>query len=222
MNDIIINPIDNHKYTLILLHGMNSSPNELLHIANVIKLNFKFLKIILLHSPNIDIDWPDGKEFNVNSWYNYYTRNDNLMIHDNINKINYKEKYLKINNIIKKENCLVGKNVILGGYSQGGTLAYDIILNSFNLIKAGFIFHSIFMDNIIRINKIKNIQIPIFIVSGKKDNIYNFKFQEKMINLLRSKDILIYWKILENITHCEYSNEEEIFFKKSLQLIFNT
>ena len=222
MNDIIINPIDEHKYTLILLHGMYSNPNDLLDISKILKNTFNFLKIILVHSPTIDIDWPDGKECNVNSWYNYYTRNDNLMEHDNINKIQFKEQYLRIDKIIKNENRLIGNNVILGGYSQGGTLVYDIVLNSNNLIKAGFIFHSVFMDNIIRINNIKNIQTPIFIVSGKKDNIYNFKLQEQMINLLKSKNARIYWKILNNIGHCEYSNDEEIFFKKSLQLIFNT
>lgn len=222
MNDIIINPIDEHKYTLILLHGMYSNPNDLLDISKILKNTFNFLKIILVHSPIIDIDWPDGKECNVNSWYNYYTRNDNLMEHDNINKIQFKEQYLRIDKIIKNENRLIKNNVILGGYSQGGTLVYDIVLNSNNLIKAGFIFHSVFMDNIIQINNIKNIQIPIFIVSGKKDNIYNFKLQEQMINLLKSKNVPIYWKILNNIGHCEYSNDEEIFFKKSLQLIFNT
>ena len=222
MNDIIINPIDEHKYTLILLHGMYSNPNDLLDISKILKNTFNFLKIILVHSPIIDIDWPDGKECNVNSWYNYYTRNDNLMEHDNINKIQFKEQYLRIDKIIKNENRLIKNNVILGGYSQGGTLVYDIVLNSNNLIKAGFIFHSVFMDNIIQINNIKNIQIPIFIVSGKKDNIYNFKLQEQMINLLKSTNVPIYWKILNNIGHCEYSNDEEIFFKKSLQLIFNT
>lgn len=222
MNDIIINPIDEHKYTLILLHGMYSNPNDLLDISKILKNTFNFLKIILVHSPIIDIDWPDGKECNVNSWYNYYTRNDNLMEHDNINKIQFKEQYLRIDKIIKNENRLIKNNVILGGYSQGGTLVYDIVLNSNNLIKAGFIFHSVFMDNIIQINNIKNIKIPIFIVSGKKDNIYNFKLQEQMINLLKSTNVPIYWKILNNIGHCEYSNDEEIFFKKSLQLIFNT
>lgn len=222
MNDIIINPINNHKYTLILLHGMSSNPKDLLHIANVLKKCFNFLKIIIPHSPNIDIDWPDGKEFNVNSWYNYYTRNDNLMLHDDINKIQFKQQYLRIDKYIKDENRLIGNNVILGGYSQGGTLVYDILLNSNNLIKGGFIFHSVFMNNIIRINNIKNINIPLFIVSSKKDNIYNFKLQEKMINLLKRKNINIYWKILDNIAHCEYSNREEIFFKKSLELIFNT
>ena len=222
MNDIIINPTDEHKYTIILLHGMYSNPNDLLYVSNILKNSFNFLKIILVHSPIIDINWPEGKECNVNSWYNYYTRNDNLMIHDNINKIQFKEQYLRIDKIIKNENCLIGNNVILGGYSQGGTLVYDIVFNSNNLIKAGFIFHSVFMDNIIRINNIKNIETPIFIVSGKKDNIYNFKLQEQMINLLKSKNARIYWKILNNIGHCEYSNDEEIFFKKSLQLIFNT
>ena len=70
-------PKNIHKFTLILLHGMNMNINTLYKMVKKLQYYNKNLKIILPIAEKININWPNGIEYNISSWYNYYTRNDN-------------------------------------------------------------------------------------------------------------------------------------------------
>ena len=206
MSETIIYPKSIHKWTFIILHGMYSSANDIHNNFSNISNFFPNMKFILIESPIRNIDWPDGVEYNVKSWYNYYSRNDNKNFHDIIDVKQFNDQILRIETYIKNElDILKNNNVILSGYSQGGTLIFDLVLNSKYKVKSGIILHSVFMDNVIDINNIKNKKIPLHIISGEKDKIYNLRLQRSMINKLRLKNIYIDWKILNNISHCEFS-----------------
>jgi phospholipase/carboxylesterase len=174
----IFNSINKHLYTLILLHGMNMQISELIDLCNYLQKNIKHLKIILPSAPKRNISWPNGTEYNILSWYDYFTCNNNKYEHDLINYSHFNYQTNKIYKILDKELILLNnnaKNIIIGGFSQGGTLAFNIGLNyKYNL--GGIIgIHTIFMNNIININNANN--IPIYLFSGKKDKIYNINFQ---------------------------------------------
>lgn len=212
-----------HKFTLILLHGMNMNIISLYKTVKLLQDYNNNIKIILPVAPKINIDWPDGKEYNVLSWYNYYTRYDNMFKHDIINIDDFNNQSNRIYKILDKEIDLLGdsKKIIIGGFSQGGTIAFNIGLNYKFELGGILAIHSIFMDNIIDIVNIGNYnKIPIFLFSGTEDKIYNIKFQNKSLTILRENKYRIFWHIEKNLSHCQYSSNEIIFIKNCLKYIF--
>lgn len=216
---MIFNAIENHLYTIIILHGMFQNSKSLIPLANYIQNHNKNIKIILPTAPIRNISWSNIPEPNISSWYNYYTRNDGLQIHDNINEKHFIQQTNRINNIIDEERKIINSDkIIIAGISQGGTLALNIGLK-YNYKLGGIIgIHTIFMDNIIMLNNLQN--IPIYLFSGTKDNIYNFEFQKKSFKKLKSKNITISnWFIQNNLGHCEKSDKEFEFIIRSIQNI---
>jgi predicted esterase len=224
----IFHSINRHKYTLVLLHGMNMPIKELFNLSYFLQNNIKNLKIILPESPTRNISWPQGKEYNIISWYNYYTCNNNKFKHDLIDINHFNIQTERIYKILNNEMTLLNnksQNIIIGGFSQGGTIAFNIGLN-YNYTLGGIIgIHTIFMNNVININSIHNINnipinnIPIYLFSGVKDNIYNINFQSRSLNSLREKKYKIVWNIEKNIGHCEYSDNEHPFILNSIKNI---
>lgn len=216
------NSILNHKFTLILLHGMNMEIKYLYKIVKKLQNNNKNLKIILPIANRINIDWPTEKEYNILSWYNYYTRYDNENKHDiiDINQFNIQTE--NIYKILDREIELLknSKSIVISGISQGGTLAFNIGIN-YKYKLGGIIgIHTIFMNNIINFNNNYNL-IPIYLFSGDSDNIYNINFQNISLNILRERKYNIYWNIEKNLGHCTYSKNEIKFLLNSLNKIFN-
>jgi phospholipase/carboxylesterase len=216
---MIFNANEVHLYTLIILHGMFQTSKSLISLANYIQNYNKNIKIILPDAPKRNISWTTPPDYNVSSWYNYYTRYDGLFIHDKINKNNFDEQTKRINNLIERESKLVNYDkIIIAGISQGGTLALNIGLKYPKKLGGIIGIHTIFMDNVILLNSLNN--IPIYLFSGNKDNIYNIEFQKKSFKKLRSKNITIAnWVIENNLGHCQYSDKEYEFFITSIQNI---
>jgi len=214
---MIFNAIEDHLYTLILLHGMFQTSKSLISIANYIQNYNKNIKIILPDAPKRNISWSTPPDYNVSSWYNYYTRYDGLFIHDEINKNHFNQQTIRISNLIEKEGKLINYNkIIIAGISQGGTLALNIGLNYQKKIAGIIGIHTILMNNIVNLDNIQ--KIPIYLFSGNKDNIYNIDFQKESFKKLKLKNInMIDWFIENNLGHCEYSIKEFEFIIKSIQ-----
>ena len=133
MKKLIMNATKKHIFTIILLHGMYQNYKSLKNISLKIKKNNQFIKVIILNAPKIDIDWPQGKEYNVSSWYNYYTRYDGKMKLDIINLKNFYEQVNRLELLIEQEvmnHYINPNNILLMGVSQGGTIAMHAALNS--------------------------------------------------------------------------------------------
>ena len=210
-----------HKYSLILLHGMNMQIKELYSITEILQKKYIHLKIIIPTANKMDISWPDGPEYNIRSWYNYYTRNDNQFVHDTINIDDFNYQTNNIFKIIDNERKILknSKSIIIAGISQGGTLAFNIGLNYFEKLGGIIGIHTIFMDNIIKINNNSN-KIPIYLFSGSKDKIYNIKFQDISLDKLRDKKYKIFWYI-KKLHHCEYSKYEQNFLFNAINDILD-
>lgn len=216
---MIFNAIEKHFYTIIILHGMFQNSKSLIQLANYIQNNNKNIKIILPTAPIRTISWSKIPEENISSWYDYYTRNDGLQIHDNINKKHFIQQTNRINNIIDEERKIINiDKIIIAGISQGGTLALNIGLKYPNKLGGIIGIHTIFMDNIITLDNVNN--IPIYLFSGSKDSIYNIEFQKKCFKKLTSKNITITeWFIQNSLGHCEKSDKEFQFIIMSIQNI---
>ena len=215
MEDTVFPSIKEHLYTLIILHGMYESNESLLGLVNYLQKNNCNLKIILPNAPKRDINWPSGIEKDVNSWYNYYTRYDGKMEYDIINETEFYNQVERINKIIDTEiNVLKNpKKILIAGISQGGTLALHIGLT--NLFELGGIIgiHTLFLKDMIKdLDNINN--IPIFLLSGKNDDVYNYKFQRICAKKIIKN--IIKWKVVKKLEHCDYYKNENKLINKYL------
>ena len=221
----IILPKKTHIYTLILLHPMTVSIDYFDNLINNIKIHknlssyYDNIKFILPYSPVMDVDYPDNKQFSINSWYNYYTCNNNINKLDIINLDHFNNQSLRIKDIIDNEKILIhSNNIFICGVSQGGTLLFNI-LNKLNYNIGGiFCIKSIYMHDYIKLNK--NRQTSIFIYSGKKDDVYTIEYQKKLINILKKNNFKINdWFIDNNIDHQTKSINEDNFIINKLYSI---
>ena len=205
IKEFIIESKKNHLFTCICLHGMYQSYTTLLPIAKYLQDNNNNLKIILVDSPQININWPSGIEYNVKSWYNYYSDYSGKMKYDIIDKKQFIFQTDRINKLIKREinNNIDPKNIVLLGESQGGTIALHTGLTSEYKIGGIIGIHTLFLvdeiDNFDNLNK-----IPIYLFSGEKDEIYNINLQSYGISKLSKKKYFLNFDIHNNLSHCEY------------------
>ena len=65
---MILNAIEKHLYTIIILHGMFQTNKSLFSTANAIQNYNKNIKIILPNAPKRTISWNNVRENNVSSW----------------------------------------------------------------------------------------------------------------------------------------------------------
>ena len=206
MKEYILESKKNHLFTCICLHGMYQSFNSQIELAKYLQKNNNNLKVILVDSPEININWPTGIEYNVKSWYNYYSDYSGKMNYDIIDKKQFLSQKNRINNLIKREinnNKINPKNIIILGESQGGTIALHTGLTSEYKIGGVIGIHTLLL-----VNEIKNFEnlnkIPIYLFSGQKDTIYNINLQNYGISKLLNNDYFINWNINNNLSHCEY------------------
>ena len=101
-NCVIINPSKKHHYTFIMLHPMCCDSSYFNDYINYFNNNSFYnnsnnsnntkvdnIKYILPESPIMDVDYPNNKQYNIKSWYNYYTCYNNLNKIDNIDVDQY-------------------------------------------------------------------------------------------------------------------------------------
>lgn len=212
-----------HKYTLILLHGIYESNDSLLYLCKIIQKANKYIKIILPNAPSRTITWSDVTEYDINAWYNYIKCNDEIMEHDEIDVDQFNEQADRIYNILDEEiDKLNGEshNVIIGGISQGGTLALHVGLNYKKKLGAIIGIHTILIDNVTKIHRELN-NIPIYIFAGNDDDIYNIKLQTHCLTRLKTFGWKIYLHIEKGLEHCQYSKNQKAFIKKCIRSITN-
>lgn len=201
MNVIIIKPENKHVETMIILHGMNQDINDIHFIINKIKKNKSGIKFIIPVAKKMTIDWPSGSEKNCLSWYNYFTRYDNLIKHDIIDLIQFEDATKFVTDIINKESKLIEHSMItLIGISQGGTVCINAALRLNFKIKNIKCIDTIFLHNYYKYRECKS---QVFqVLQSRYDVIYNPFFQKYCYNLLKSynNEVNLFYR---NRGHCE-------------------
>ena len=213
----IINPKNRHIFTFIMLHPMQCDSNyfndfleyfERIHKA---KYLYDSIKFIFPESPIMDIDYPKDKQYNVKSWYNYYTCYDNLNKIDKINVQDFERSSERIINIIYNEAFILNKfkSIYLVGVSQGGTLLFNILNKLPRSVGGVYCIKTIYMDKYIKLKN--NKKTPLFIFCGARDTIYNYKFQKLCYEKLKKRKYNINYTVINDLDHYSISNYEHKF-----------
>jgi len=213
----IINPKNRHFFTFIMLHPMQCDSNyfndfleyfERIHKA---KYLYDSIKFIFPESPIMDIDYPKDKQYNIKSWYNYYTCYDNLNKIDKINVQDFERSSERIINIIYNEAFILNnfKSIYLFGVSQGGTLLFNILNKLPRSIGGIYCIKTIYMDKYIKLKN--NKKTPLFIFCGARDTIYNYKFQKLCYDKLKKRKYNINYTVINELDHYSVSNYEHKF-----------
>jgi predicted esterase len=170
-------------------------------------------------SPLMTIDYPNNKQYNVRSWYNYYSCYNNLNKVDKISIDDFNEQTSRLVNIINSEAAILKsyKSIFIIGVSQGGTLLFNILNKLPNPLGGLFCIKSLYMYKYIRLRK--NRTTPLFFYSGTNDEIYNLEYQKKCSKLLERKYKIV-WKIITNLDHYTMIEEEYKFVLGAVAELF--
>jgi predicted esterase len=176
------------------------------------------IKFVLPESPIMDIDYPNNKQYNVKSWYNYYTCYNNLEKLDKINKHDFTLQTKNLVAIINNEATILKsyKKIFIIGVSQGGTLLFNILKFLPESLGGLFCIKSLYMYKYIYLKT--NTNTPLFFYSGNKDNIYNLEFQQKCAKLLET-NYSIKWTIIDNLDHHTKVEDEYDFIFRNFRLL---
>lgn len=214
MEVIVINAVSVHYQTVIILHGMNQHINDIRYIVNKIRKKNNGTKFIIPVAKKMTIMWPDGPQNNCSSWYNYFTRYDNLIKHDIINSTEFEDSTKFITDIINKESKIIKSSMItLIGISQGGTVCINTALRLKFKIKNIKCIDTIFLDNYYKYSDCKS---QIFqVLQSRKDEIYNPAFQKYCYDLLKSYNntVVISYR---NCGHSENLDSMSTFIIKNM------
>lgn len=223
----IINPRNKHLFTFIMLHPMQCDykyfNNFIDYFERMNNLNYIFnsIKFIFPDSPIMDIDYPNNKQYQVNSWYNYYTCYDNLNKIDKINVEDFERSTERIVNIIYNEAFILNKfkSIYLIGVSQGGTLLFNILNKLPKSIGGLFCIKTIYMNKYIKLKN--NKKTPFYFFCAARDLIYNYKFQKICYEKLKKRKYKINYTIINNLDHHSISNYEHEFIINNFIKILN-
>tara|TARA_B100000085_G_scaffold238649_1_gene228245 strand:- start:393 stop:1037 length:645 start_codon:yes stop_codon:yes gene_type:complete len=209
----IIKPDNLHYQTIIILHGLNQDISDITYIVNKIKKRKVGIKFIIPVAHKMDISWPSGVQKNCSSWYNYFTRYDNLKKHDIINLVEFENATQQIIELVKKESKIIDPRFItLIGISQGGTVCINAALRLNICLKSIKCIDTIFLHTYHshHICKKQNFQI----LQSEKDEIYNPLFQDYCYDLLKSygHDVTIFHR---DSHHCEDLDSIFLFILKN-------
>ena len=209
----IITPEGGHTYTIIMLHPMYSDSTYFNDYINYFKNSWVIadsIKFIMPESPLMSIDYPNNKQYNIKSWYNYYSCYNNLNKADKISIEDFNAETSKIVAIINNEASILSsyKSIFIIGVSQGGTLLFNILNNLPESLGGLFCIKSLYMYKYIKLKK--NRATPLYFYSGNKDNVYNLEYQKKCSKLLERKYKIV-WKIVDNLDHYTKIEEEYKF-----------
>jgi predicted esterase len=197
-----------------MLHPMYSDAtyfND--HIDYLRKVNSSLtnsVKFILPQSPVMDIDYPNNKQYNIKSWYNYYTCYNNLNKLDKINVSHFNLQTKKIVAIINNEAAVLKSyaKLFVIGVSQGGTLLFNILKFLPQPLGGLFCIKSLYMYKYIHLKT--NNTTPLFFYSGNKDNVYSLEFQKKCAKMLEKK-YNVNWTIIDGLDHYSKIQDEYDF-----------
>tara|TARA_B100000925_G_scaffold194320_1_gene147125 strand:+ start:1737 stop:2396 length:660 start_codon:yes stop_codon:yes gene_type:complete len=219
MSTISIHPRVLHKNTLIVLHGMYCDAKTTKEYFKDLIDKMPYTKFIFVESPKMTINWPQGNESNVKSWYNYYTRKDGVLDHDDINIDDMNNQCDILLRIVEKESNLLkdSKKVGICGISQGGTVCLHALMKSNKPLWGVFCLRSVLMVNITTVNPVRQ-DTPIYIFSGDKDEVYLLKLQKISYIHLEYNGYRIDWHIEQGLNHSDYSDTELKFLYNKLNI----
>lgn len=161
---------------LFLLHGYRSNESDLYSFASSLPKNFHLVSV---RAP-IDLD------NNAYAWYDFNFQSKDKKV--NINQLEKSRKQLivLINEIAKQLN-IKPKDIYIGGFSQGGIMAYDLLLTNPDILHGVCIFSGRLLDESKQSAKPNISAKRVFISHGTKDSILNIEEARSAVKYLKIK-----------------------------------
>nr|AGZ15437.1 TeCe [Isochrysis galbana] len=216
---VVIEPSGPHTHTAILLHGMYCSPESsdtFVGLPAAVKSLglLPGIKYVFPHAPRRTISWPTGPEANVASWYNYYTRRDGELEHDVLNEAHLASQTRRIHSIVEREAALLGgdaRRIMLGGSSQGGTVALHATINYHRPLGALLCLRSCLIDSVTfpRDKRSPAAGTPVFVFAAAQDKVYAPQLQYRGFSLLADSGFHVEWHVEPHLTHWDESRTEK-------------
>lgn len=182
------------KGTLILLHGYGADEYDLMGLANYFEAN---LQIFSIRAPGVT-------PFGGASWF------DIDMFADGSLKFNYEQAIESSRGVISlikqmRTDGLIGDDrVIMGGFSQGATIASLVTLQAPELIQALLIMSGRLQEQAMTLlGDVSSLQdLPVFIGHGLVDQVIPVEFGRMVVKFWESLPV--------DLEHHEYSMGHEI------------
>ena len=173
----------NHTHTLIFIPGFSNTPENFINIlTNKIKFSKKNdTTIIILRSPYVEVTVTNAKNYSWFDIYNFPIRN-----HSDYNFKELKKSAKILEKVINNEvNILQGKyeNIIIGGHSQGGSIALYHGYHTDKNLGGLFIFSGILPPG--KINQNKN-ELKTYYGYGDEDDKINPDFLVECIERIKN------------------------------------
>jgi len=214
---VVIEPTETHTHTVVMLHGMYSHPEDCgmyMGLPSYLAfLGVKSIKFVFPRAPIRTITWPSGPEANVASWYNYYTRRDGCLEHDVIEQAHLESQSRRVHAILDREAQLLGSDVsriVLGGTSQGGTVALHAAISYGRPLGGLLCLRSCLVETVTvpRDRRSAVSKTPIFVFMCGEDSVYAPPLAARGYNLLESVGHHIEWHIEPHLIHWEDHRNE--------------
>lgn len=197
-------PIGDHKYSFIWLHGYDcDGKSDLLHRESWSfnnKIEYSNLRVICPDAIILHTSAPGYSP--AMSWYDFKNGDCNGPDDEpDISTLKY--SCSAIHEIINSEVKRVGiNNIFLGGNSQGGCCALHAAATApYHLSKIGGLYVSIaHVMPVTPIENLKEINGPIVFYNGLLDTVYDFSWVKETISRLKDLNIEI---VVENVGHVD-------------------
>ena len=174
---------------MIFLHGLGATNNDLANLLSHFNINLS-MKFIIPNAPIISITANMGLE--MRAWY------DVLSLTDFINRANTEDIIQNVNMIhqlVDKEisqgfNC---KDIIIGGFSQGGLMSYYAGLTYKEGIGGVIALSTYMIPNKPIFLTTDNAKTDIFVAHGVLDEIIPYNVGKNSYQLLHDKGFNVQW-----------------------------
>lgn len=200
---ITVPPIGEHKATLIFMHGLGDSAHGWFPVWS--KAPVKGLKRILPTAPVAPVSLNGGMR--MSSWYDIYG------LHDDVKQDaeGVKASVAAIHAMVDKEieNGLSSEKIFIGGFSQGGAIAYYAGL-TYPKKLGGIIGLSTYLaiaDECLKNASENNKDISLFVGHGTSDNVVSYEWGKKSVEKLKEEGYNVKFESYPNMMHSTCAQE---------------
>jgi len=213
---IVFNPREEHKGTVILLHGLGDTGDGWASIAAEFAPSMRHVKFIFPHAPLRPITLNFG--MTMPGWFDIASLDD---INQKEDKEGLHESRRYVEELVQAEvdGGLPSDKVVVAGFSQGGAIALQLLRSDKKL--AGIVGLSTWLSlrREAPIISEANKETPIILCHGTSDPVVQFEFGQGTYNTLKELDAKVEFKAFPGMGH--QANPEELqdvenFLKKVL------
>jgi len=183
LESIIIEPTNQTaNSTLIWLHGLGSSGDDLAPIAKMLQLDESIaLRYIFPHAPTRPVSLNGGMP--MTAWYD-------LEINGVERKVITEDLTASSDQIIalideQVAQGIPSNRIILAGFSQGGAVTYETLFRCAKPLAAAFPM-STYIGNPDTIHQAKFPQTPVWVTHGTEDDVVPFELGQRALGLLEA------------------------------------